>query len=250
MKKYFSFLAALMLLIIGCASAENAPIIRDDAGLLTDGEIAALTETMAPICEYGTPMFWSTTESGDYRRKAEQFYYQTIGNSDGVLFVIDMRSRQLTVLAGGSVYKVINAGEAETITDNVYRMAGRGEYAACAQEVFREVLLLLRGEQIARPMKLVSNLLLACTLALLAMYLFIHFRYEAHPAEGKGGAVLPVTAATAAAFTASLTARNAVMTKQKKVNISSSSGGGSGGGGHSGGGGGGGFSGGGGSHGF
>ena len=168
---------------------------------------------------------------------------------DGVLFVIDMGSRQLTVLAGGSVYKVINAGEAETITDNVYRMAGRGEYAACAQEVFREVLLLLRGEQIARPMKLVSNLLLALTLALLAMYLFIHFRYEAHPAEGKGGAVLPVTAATAAAFTASLTARNAVMTKQKKVNISSSSGGGSGGGGHSGGGGGG-FSGGGGSHGF
>ena len=242
--------ALLLLALLPGALADPAPILLDDADLLTAAEEAALLDVMRPICEYGTPVFWSTQQAGEYRSKAENKYFQLLGNASGIMFVVDMAQRQLTILADGAIYTVVTTSEAETITDNVYRMASRGDYAACAAEVFRQAYALLRGEQIARPMKLVSNVLLALTLALMIVYLYIHRRYETRPMAGKAGAALPVTAAGAAAFTAVLTSPNILMTKQQRINLSSSS---HGGGGHHGGGGGhsgGGFSGGGGSHGF
>lgn len=251
MKRLICLLTVLGLMLLSGAFADTAPVIQDDADLLTAQEEASLLEVMKPICEYGTPVFWTTNQSGDYRKKAENYYYRTLGNSSGVLFVIDMSSRQLTLLSDGAIYEIVPTGEADTITDNVFRLARSGQYAACAEETFREVYRLLRGEQIARPMKLVSNILLALVLALMLVYLFISHRYENRYKIGKRSA-LPVTAAAAAAFTASLSAGRAVMTRQRRVNLSSGSGGGGGfrgGGGHSGGGGGG-FSGGGGSHGF
>lgn len=258
MKKLICLLTALALLLgLSCSLAASDPIIRDDAGLLTEAEEAALAEIMAPICEYGVPVFWSTEQPGAYRAKAEDFYTRTLGSGSGVLFVIDMSSRQLTVLANGAIYRVVTSSEALSITDNVYRLAGAGKYADCAEEAFREVYQLLRGEQIVRPMKLVSNLLLAAAMALLIVYLYISRRYETRPKTGKVRAVLPVTALTSAAFLVNVTNKKKIMTRQRKVDLGSSdsggdggsSGGGSSGGGSSGGGGGG-FSGGGGSHGF
>ncbi|MBO7662237.1 MAG: TPM domain-containing protein [Clostridia bacterium] len=251
MKRLICLITVLGLMALCGAFADTAPVIQDDADLLTAEEEASLREVMNPICEYGTPVFWTTTQSGDYRSKAENYYYRMLGNSSGVLFVIDMNSRQLLLKEDGAISKIVTSGEADTITDNVFRLARSGKYAACAEETFREVYRLLRGEQIARPMKLVSNILLALVLALLIVYLFISHRYENRYKIGKRSA-LPVTAASAAAFTASLTAGRAIMTRQRRVNLNSSSGGGGrigGGGGHSSGGGGG-FSGGGGSHGF
>ncbi len=260
--------ALLLLCLAAClagiparaAEQEIRPVILDDADLLTEAEEAALEEKMLPVCEFCTPVFWTTLESGNYRKKAEALYYRTLGNASGVLLVIDMKERQLTVLADGAAHRVITDGESETITDNIYRMAGREQYFACAEEAFAEILKLLRGEQIARPMKLISSALLAVTLALLGLWIFIKTRYETRPKTGKINAALPVTAAGAALFAASLTNGNSRMTKQKKTDLSShSSGGGRSGGGFSGGGrsgggfsggghSGGGFSGGGGSH--
>ena len=263
MKKLICLLTAFALLLgLSCSLAASDPIIRDDAGLLTEAEEAALAEIMSPICEYGVPVFWSTTETGYFRSKAEDFYVRMLGSGSGVLFVIDMSSRQLTVLADGAIYRVVTSSEATSITDNVYRLASAGKYADCAMEVFREVYQLLRGEQIVRPMKLVSNLLLAATLALLIVYLYISRRYETRPKTGKVRAALPVTALASAAFLVNITNKKKIMTRRRKVDLGSSdsggdggsSGGGSSGGGSSGGGssggGGGGFSGGGGSHGF
>ena len=234
------------------AGAERLPVIQDDADLLTAEEEAALYEDMLPICEYGTPLFWTTTESGTYQTKAERFYHRHLAEGEsGTLFMIDMGSRYLYIFSDGAIYRTMTTGEAETVTDNVFRQAGRGEYYACASSAFRQIHSLLLGKQIARPMKLTSNVLLALVLALLGVYLYIRGRYETHPKSGKLKAALPVTAAAAAAFTARTLNTQARMTKQKKTDISSSSGGGGGhygGGGHSGGGGG--HSGGGGGHGF
>ena len=247
-------LAGILLWMSTAAGADfqkNQPWIQDDADLLTDAEEQALAEDMAPICEYGTPMFWTTRETGDYTALARDFYHRRLANGEsGTLFVINMRARQLTIFSDGAIYRVVTNGEAETITDNVYRMAGREEYYECASSVFRQIHRLLRGEQIARPMKLVSNILLALALSLLIVYLYLSRRYETRPKTGAGKAALPVTAAAAAAF--ALTTRNASarMTRQKKTDISSGSGGGHGHGGGFSGGGGGHSSGGGGSHGF
>jgi len=252
MKKILLALLMLSLLLPAWAGAENAcgPVIRDDADLLTAEEEASLFRTMSAICEYGTPVFWSTRESGNYRRKAENYYYSLLGNESGALFVVDMSERQLTLLTNGEILRTVTSGEATSIVDNVYRMASFGNYAGCAEEVFTQVHRLLKGEQIARPMKLVTSILLALALALSLGYLFISRTYETRPKTGKVRAALPVTAAAAASFAAVTTGGRAIMTKRRKTNVSSSGSGGHGGGGFSGGGGGGGFSGGGGSHGF
>ncbi|MBQ3705361.1 MAG: TPM domain-containing protein [Clostridia bacterium] len=257
-------LCALLLCVfcLGClAGAEDAaapiPFIQDDAGLLTAEEEETLYQDMLPLCTYGTPMFWTTEEAFiNFERQADDFYHQRLGRGQsGVLFVINMGVRQLTIFADGEIYRTVTNDEAETITDNVYRLAREGDYYACASSAFSQVKSLLQGERIARPMKIISNALLALVLALLGVYLYIRARYETRPKAGKiKGAALPVTAAgTGAAFVASMANRSARMTKQTRTDISSSSGGG-GGGGHGGGGfsggGGGGSSGGGGSHGF
>ena len=251
-KRPILLLLSLLLLCAAVvfAGAETEPLIRDDADLLTDEEEARLREAMAPVCEFGTPVFWTTNESGSYRRKAENYYYSNLGNASGALFVVDMYERQLTLLTNGEIRRTVTDGDATSIVDNVYRLASFGDYAGCANRVFSQVSSLLRGGQIARPMKLVSNALLALALSLSLVYLYISWRYETRPKTGSVRAAIPVSAASAAAFTALMTGGQAIMTKQRKTNISSSSGGGGGGGFGGGGGGGGGFSGGGGSHGF
>ena len=232
------------------AAAENLPYIQDDADLLTDAEEQALYADMLPVCEYGVPMFWTTNEAGTYNSMARNFYHSRLRNGEsGTLFVINMNARQLTIFSDGAIYRTVTNSEAETITDNVFRMAGRGNYYECASSVFRQIHSLLRGEEIARPMKLVSNVLLSAALSLLCVYLYLSHRYENHPKTGAAKAAVPVTAAAAAAFAARTSNASARMTKQHKTSISSGSGGGGGhGGGFSGGGGG--SSGGGGSHGF
>ena len=252
MKKHVCGILILLTLLSVSLSvcAERLPIIQDDADLLTDEEEQALYNDMLPVCEYGTPMFWSTTESGSYYTLAENFYHRQIGTDSGTLFVINMKARQLTVFSDGANYRVITNAEAETITDNVFRMAGRGDYYACAASVFDQVYRLLHGEQIARPMKLVSNVLLAAALALLIIYLYISRRYEQHGEKGKIRTAVPASVLSAAGFSAVIAGTQQRMTKQVKTDLSSHSGG-HGGGGHGGGGfSGGGHSGGGGSHGF
>ncbi len=163
--------------------------------------------------------------------------------------MINMLYRQLTIFSDGAVYRTVTRAEAETITDNVFRQAGRGDYFGCASSVFQQIRRLMDGEGIARPMKLTSNALLALVLSLLMLYLYISLRYETGSGSGRARGALPVTAAAAAVFAARTMNSQARMTRQKKTNISSGSGGSHGG--HGGGFSGGGHSsGGGGSHGF
>ena len=91
-KRHIFLLLVLLLLCaaLACAGAETVPVIRDDADLLTAEEEAALMEAMAPVCEYGTPVFWSTNESGNYRTKAENYYYSLLGNGSGAQHPIDI----------------------------------------------------------------------------------------------------------------------------------------------------------------
>ena len=237
-------LAAMLMVFLGAAAADQTPLIRDDADLLTAEEETRLYQDMEPLCAYGKPMFWTSTEAGNERTLAESFYRQQLGRGQsGILFVINMQERFLTIYSDGAIYSTVTSGEADTITDNVYRMASQGEYYSCASSAFSQALRLLEGGKIARPMKTVSNVVLAAALSLMAVYLYLRFRYENRAAGNGKKALLPVTAAAAAAFAVTNSHVSARMTKRREIYISSdtSSGGGGGsgrgGGGHSGGGG-------------
>ncbi|MBE5996640.1 MAG: TPM domain-containing protein [Lachnospiraceae bacterium] len=220
-------------------------IILDEADLLTDEEEDSLLWDMEPVTNYGGAAF-VTGYYYDTQEQAKELYRSWFGTDSGTLFMIDMGSRIIYIFSDGAVYGVITKAYANTITDNVYRYATRGEYYRCASEAFSQITSLLKGGHIARPMKHITNALIALILSLLINYAMV--RWTAKIAK-------PTKAAILGAMTVGFAAsgrRTKVLRTTRRYTGSSGSGGG--GGGFSGGGGGGfsggGSSGGGGGHGF
>ena len=72
------FFAAIWMLFLGIAAADQTPLIQDDAELLTAEEESRLYQDMEPLCAYGTPMFWTSHEPGNERTLAEGFYQRDL----------------------------------------------------------------------------------------------------------------------------------------------------------------------------
>ncbi len=142
MKRVISALIAVLLVLLPMASAfgEFAPIIRDDAGLLSEEDETAVYQAMEPICMYCTPVFWSVSEgTQDTMEKAEFFLLQQIGNEDGVIFVIDMANRQIAVVVSERMLKMLAERDVQAITDHIYPLASAGDYRQCACEAFNQI---------------------------------------------------------------------------------------------------------------
>ena len=217
-------------------------IINDEEDLLSDEEEAKLLQDMIPLTEFGYVGFFSIRANRSTESYCNDLYRSYFGGNNGTIFVIDMGNRIIQVTSGGSVYRVVNKSYANTITDNVYRYASRGEYYECAKNIYSQELTLLKGGRVAQPMKHITNLLVAITLAILINYVIVaiqrrHINSVA-PRYNMG------TAATMAANISSIEKVGERRYREVEVVVSSGGGGGSGGGGFSGGGGG--FSGGGG----
>lgn len=165
------------------SSAGQSPygiLIQDDADLLTDDEETALREHMAPVTGYGHAGFFSTNGPVDQTSSyAKDAYNDFFGQDSGTLFLIDMDNRYLYIFSRGAVEKAIPTSIANTITDNVYRLAGKGDYAGCAMTAFDQISARLEGQKIAQPMKHITNLLTAIILAMAIGYGFIRFHNRA-----------------------------------------------------------------------
>lgn len=228
-------------------------IIEDAADLLTAEEEDLLVTHMQPITQYGSVGFVTTKHnSGKPATYAKNKYNQYFGKTDATLFLIDMDNRQLYILSGGRIYSTVTEDKAETITDNVYRLASREKYYECASRVFDQIAQILAGGLIPEPMKHLSNALLSIVLALLVVFIIANARTRIkNVTEAK---VFDESAEKK--FKVGEPKRLVVLKETKHRHTESSGGGGGGGhysgggGGFSGGGGGGGFSSGGGGHGF
>lgn len=154
--------------------------VEDDAGLLTEEERVALEIQMRKITDFGNVAFKSLSDNRLSTAAYADMYYSTLfGGQSGMVFLIDMSNRMVYVYSEGAVYRTIREDEAETITDNVYAYAGRGEYHACATKVFEQAYDLLQGRRVARPMKYICNALLALTMALMINYALVNFLSKA-----------------------------------------------------------------------
>lgn len=223
--------------------------INDQEDLLVDEEEEELLTEMLPIASYGNAAFMTTQiGSASYEKAAGDIYHSLFGNnSSGTIFLIDMNHRQLIIYSDGAIYKVITKRYANTITDNVYGMARKGEYYDCAKEVFSEMTTLLGGQHIAQPMKHITNAMLALILSTFILYFLT--RRMSRLREAKSSEILAGIGSVCHFSNGAST----FVSREKVYNPHTSSddssfrgGGGGGGGGFSGGGGGGG----GGSHGF
>ena len=255
MRKILIVLTVLTMVLVplACAAGEELQetneetgytlVFRDEAGLVDAAEQEKVLEAMRPVLEYANAGFMTYPEGGSSRNsatKAQEWGDTTFGsNTRFTVFIIDMTNRHLDIYASRPLSGILTAAEENTIADNVYRAASRGDYAGCAEEAFREITNVLKGEKIATPMKYASNALLALIMAILAAFLLISGWIRKEQAVSMPNIIKGAAAGAATVIVGS--------TLKKVVHHESRSGGGFGGGG------GGGFSGGGGSsggHGF
>ena len=135
-----------------------AAYLDDTCDLLTAEEEQALLEDMKPISEYCNVTFFSGDDGyGTAMQYAEETYRVYMNYDSGVLLMVDMYNRELTIYTDGEAYKVITPAKCRSITDNIYRYAVNGEFYSCASEAFAQSYLLLSGSRIAEPMKYISN---------------------------------------------------------------------------------------------
>ena len=247
MNRLFAVLLCIVFLVLGTITvkAEGPIIIDDQEDLLTDAEEQMLKIEMYEVSKYGGVAFATVSQYSDTSKYAKNLYRSYFGTDSGFLFLIDMGRRNIWIYSDGAIYRTINKAYANTITDNVYRYASRGEYYECAYHAFEQAATLLEGGRIAMPMKHTSNLLIALVCALLLNFALLLMQRKIGHAPVKETAA----AMTTAAAVSIMSKRKTKSKKHLHVESDGSSGGGySGGGG--GGGGGGGSSGGGGGHSF
>ena len=221
-------------------------IIEDNANLLNDSEKEKLLGEMESITAYGNAMFHTINDNSTTADAyASSYFHGKFGTNSGVLFLIDMDNRKVFIFSDGDIYKTVTKTYANIITDNIYTYATKQEYYNCASKVFYQVNALLEGRRIAKPMKYISNILLAIVIALIINYISV--RFYASAAKPARREIL-----NSIFVNKEFKNANATFTRETKrydpIETGSSGGGGSFGGG--GGGGGGGSSGGGGGHSF
>jgi uncharacterized protein len=231
------------------ASSGFTAAIYDDADLLSKSEELEIgVDYLLPIAEqYGNAYLITLYSDGtEISTLGDQLFDQYIGNTaDGILFTIDMKTRQLGLWSDGSVLEKIRPSTADSILDNWYTSASRGDFAGCAEGVFGNVYDKLGGKHIPTPMKWISAVVLGIIIGALITYA------RASSIKKNSGVSNEATAAMTAgaiALTGVTLVKIGQRTHYNPPSSSSSSGGGhyGGGGGFSGGG----HSGGGGSHGF
>lgn len=148
-------------------------IIEDDANILTDSEETELKTIMADLVEFGNVVFKTTStvnNSSSSLKYIQNYYYSRFNNESGVAFYIDMNQRQLCACATGGLDDIITNGKCDTIMDNVYTYASKGNYYMCASETFTEMNRLLNGQRIAESMKYICNAIVSVMLSLFASY--------------------------------------------------------------------------------
>lgn len=146
-------------------------VVEDRADLLEPEQIQELSRIMEPVTAYGHAAFVTIFQNTDSTEQfARSYYHDRFGADSGTIFVIDINRRNVWIHSDGAVWQVITTANANTVADNVYRYASKGDYYQCGAEAFRQILALLEGKRIPRPMKYISNAFLALILALLANY--------------------------------------------------------------------------------
>ena len=143
----------------------HAAYLDDGAGIIVSSseteEIEALKDDMKKITAYGGVALVTAAPSEQTEVYAEKRYREFFAADSGTLLLIDMRHRFIYVFSDGAIYKTVTKSYANTITDNAYRDATRGNYISCARLVFGQELALLQNRRIAQPMKHMNNALIA-----------------------------------------------------------------------------------------
>lgn len=154
-RKYIAasaFLFIWMLLAVPAWAGEGGQTsgdqrVFDHAGLFSESEIENFESDIAGYQkELKVDLIVVTTD--DSRGKNTQDYADDFfdqggfgrgADDNGVLFLIDMEQRQLTLSTSGSMVRILTDRRIETILDDVYESAGQGDYAGSVERFLQDV---------------------------------------------------------------------------------------------------------------
>lgn len=149
-------------------------VLEDDAELLTEEELNKLQEEMKSLTEHGNIAFKTiSSNSTTTEAYASSYYHTKFGTKSGTVLLIDMDNRYIYLFSDGENYNIVTKDKATIITDNVYRYASNEEYYECARIAFSQVNTLLQGGKISEPMRHISNILIAITVAFFINFIII-----------------------------------------------------------------------------
>ena len=211
-------------------------IVEDDANLLTEDELKRLRDEMIALTEYGHIAFKTISENHTTAESyASDYYHEKFGTDSGTLLLIDMDNRYIYIFSDGENYNVITTGKANIITDNIYQYASDEKYYDCASVGFSQVNTLLNGGKIAEPMRHISNILIALTLAFFINFIIVLVNTNIKKAKAKEVLKTCSIDFNIGEVSAHKTGTHSVYSPQSSSSSGGSSGGGSsgGGGGHS-----------------
>ena len=228
------------------ARAAGLLVIDDGADLLTDEQETLLKVKYADLALYMDAAVVTTNSSmSTARAYAQDYAVRNYGTTPAVIFLIDMDNREIYVCTNRDAVKVISNADSRAITDNIYTYASKGDYYSCTDKALEQILARCRGEKLARPVKHITNALIAVLFGVLINYfVVVSSRKPKAERRTKGNVNVSVSRAMAAMPGIALAAPVVINTVRRYKESSSHRSGG--GGGFSGGGGG--FSGGGGGH--
>ena len=234
-----ALLLALLLVIPGLAGAETrtqtnettgfTALIQDDAGLLDAAEYDSVLGTMMPVTEHCNAGFYTCDGSTEYVVNKAKAWGNRVFSGDYTMFIIDMGTRRIGIYSSSRIVRIVTKAKANTITDNVYKLATRGQYADCAKESFRQIRQTLEGFEVASPMRYATNALVAVAVAILLAYLLIYARMEKETKISLPGII---TVMAAGAGTAVLAKKLSRTVRHESSSGHGGSFGGGGGGGH------------------
>ena len=151
----------------GMADPAGQAVVLDECDLLTDAEEAALLEDMAPITENYCGAAFVSTRSSYAAGAAQDYFRELFGRDSAVLFLVDMQDREIRIFADGAAFSRVTTRKADTITDNVYNLASKGQYYECASKAFYQMGRVLAGKPIAEPMRYIGCAMIAVIISVL-----------------------------------------------------------------------------------
>ncbi|MDO4538285.1 MAG: TPM domain-containing protein [Coriobacteriales bacterium] len=234
---FVALFAALVLCgMAPVALAEgNAFVIDDQANLLTASQENQLKSDYMGLTEYADVAFVSVrANTKSTETFAHNYVNSRFGERAALIFVIDMDNREIWVYANEAGLSLVSRADARAITDNIYKLASKGDYYACADAAFSQLLMKCEGGRIARPVKHITNTLIAVVLGVLVTFLYTKHTRSRLMREGEELR----TAAQLAALPELVMSEPVVTRTEREYKSSSSDGGGGGGVGGGGGGGG------------
>lgn len=132
-KQVFSFLLCLILIcILAISTAATSPLIQDFANLMISDEEQALTDISAGIQDtYGLDAVILTVPSTlntDHQTFADDFYDNNGYGENGILFLLDIGTRQWYISTAGTAIDLLSSQELDSIGEKVVSYLSEGQY--------------------------------------------------------------------------------------------------------------------------